>query len=127
MGLIKNELEIYPKGISCLYCDYPMIFSSRTLKKDVPKGATDLGIYEKIECLQCLECNQTSTELMTTCHQCGSKVLAFPDGSDSDMRRVSERLIWSPYYPSGNPKSMVGFVNEGILRMIHIQNSVCIV
>ena len=65
-----NHHAIKPKCPLCSYCGDKMNFIASKVKRPVPQGAEDLGIYDATHYWQCQRCNNTSTKFLSKC-ECG--------------------------------------------------------
>ncbi len=81
-----NHFTIKPKSPVCSYCGSKMNFTVKQVKRNVPQGAKDLGIYDDINCWQCQQCDGTVTKSLSNC-ECGRvtfDALAWADDSKKE-------------------------------------------
>jgi len=95
------KLNLWRKGYGCSYCEERMLFTSKKVKRPVPQSAKDLNIYEEVECWECINCKQTSTDFITDCNSCGQKVLNFEEDGDERTHRDLSSTLYASRYPQG--------------------------
>jgi hypothetical protein len=91
----------------CSYCGSKMKIAKLRVKRPVPQGAKDLGLFDEVVCWQCVQCEQTTTEMIEAC-KCGSYILSRrnaappPDAYEENAPHFQVKLFQVMDVQSGN-------------------------
>jgi hypothetical protein len=98
--MIGDE-EKYPTNVvitrlcpTCSYCGDMMNFTSKQVKRRVPSGAKDLGIYDERHFWQCRRCEASSTECLLIC-KCGQPTIDYSavPGQSGNRENPSQTIV----------------------------------
>lgn len=115
MSLFTKDYQVDAVRLECSYCERAMFFTTERIKRPVPQGSKDMDIYDEVSLWRCTGCDQTSTDFLTNCKNCDSKVVAFQvdtNGERNNMKKLSP-LLNNGTISSGYPKISGFFLDEG--------------